>query len=140
MNCERAITSQLLADYQPDDAPATMKTSTKALLLSALVFPGAGHFVLKLPGRALALLAVAALSGAHYLRLAVQQALAIADGIERGAIALDAAAIEQAIRQTHAQSMTVAGYVFVACWLVGIVDAARVGQRLDADAPPPAGR
>lgn len=116
-----------------------MKTSTKALLLSALLFPGTGHFLLKRPGRACALLAIGILATGIYLQQAMQQAVVIADGIQSGSIALDAPAIENAINQTESQSMTLAGYILLTCWIVGIVDVWRLGRHLDrAVAAPPA--
>ena len=116
-----------------------MTRSVKAVLLSALVFPGAGHFYLKryLVG---ALLAGAALVSFYALATgAMDTALQVADRIERGAVAPDAAAIDELITQQSAAHQGLLGSLapdlLLVCWLAGIADSWRVGRALDkADA------
>ena len=70
-----------------------MKKSTKAVLLSTLVFPGVGHIFLKkyITGSALA---SATFAGSYYLiSQAVERALQITAKIQSGDAQLDIAAI-----------------------------------------------
>lgn len=106
-----------------------MNTSTKATLLSALVFPGAGHLLLKKYVMA-ALLAAVTMVGLYLLiSQAVDIALVIADKINRGEIGLDperiAAAIELHTTATKSQTTDMAVYAVVAAWLVGVIDSFR---------------
>lgn len=112
-----------------------MKQSYKAALLSALVFPGGGHFLLK-HHRTGALLA--ALSAACLVAL-IQRALAIAqtisDRILSGEVAPD---IDRIMAEVSAQSaanasntVSIATWLLVACWIGGSIDAFRLGRRAD---------
>lgn len=108
-----------------------MKRSTKAALLSGLVFPGLGHMVLKqyLRGSILMLSALIALS--VIVAKAVNKALAIVDKINSGEVPLEAGAItEQVSKSTGGMEgsiLNIATLVVVACWLIGIIDSYRVG-------------
>jgi len=66
-----------------------MKYSTKAMLLSAFLFPGVGHFYLKcyLTGAVLASLAV----GALYFLLArtIEVAMRVSEMIQQGEVGID---------------------------------------------------
>ena len=112
----------------------------KAVLLSAFVFPGAGHFFLKkyIPGAVLAGAAFAAL----YLVITgiVERALQISEQIQSGEIQLDAAAIAELVskQSTGAQTQLpdIAAAVLVVVWLIGIVDSFRVGRAQDERAKP----
>ena len=104
----------------------------KAALLSALVFPGVGHFFLKrhITGTVLAGAACASL----YLLISemVERVLQITDGIQRGEVSPDVAAItELVLRQptgAEAQLLNIASTVFIISWLVSIADSYRVGR------------
>jgi hypothetical protein len=108
-----------------------MNKATKAALLSALVFPGAGHFLLKkyLTGVVLGGASVAAL----YLLIvkAVEKALLISEKIQSGEVPLDVATITELVTQqatgADAQLINIATAVLCLSWLIGIVDSYRVG-------------
>ncbi|MGI9225002.1 MAG: hypothetical protein ACR2QX_11030 [Woeseiaceae bacterium] len=108
-----------------------MKKSSKAALLSGLIFPGIGHFFLKeyFRGCALVVLSLAALS--VVVMSAYQHALLVVDRIVSGDVAMEAGAIAQAVSDstTAADSLVenAAVIVLVACWLVGIMDSYRLG-------------
>jgi hypothetical protein len=115
-----------------------MKKSTKAVLLSAFVFPGAGHVYLKryffgavLSGAALAAFYV-------FVSGAVEQALQITAMIERGELQPDVTAIADLVSQqpmgAEAQLINIATAVFIVTWLIGIVDCYRVGRLQENDA------
>lgn len=111
-----------------------MSRALKASLLSALVLPGAGHLYLRryLRGLVLAALALAA------LWFVLAETLAVANDIlaeaERGA-ATDVTALADLIgeRAAHAESAGVgrATLFLGVIWVVGIVDAYRLGRRDD---------
>ena len=112
-----------------------MSKSTKAALLSALVFPGSGHIYLKryIPGGVLIAAALAATY--HIVSIAVQNALSIVEQIQRGEVSADAISITELATQQSAangsQSIELATIVLILCWIIGIVDAYRLGQAQD---------
>ena len=110
-----------------------MKPSIKAALLSALVFPGAGHLLLK-KYPAAAALATAASMGAYLLiTQAFDIALTISAKIQNGEIPLDPVQIITAINQhtsiAQSQTASIATWVIIIAWVIGIVDAYRLGDR-----------
>lgn len=109
-----------------------MKKSTKAALLSALVFPGVGHLYLR-KYKAGLLLAGVSFSAIYYLIAnAVERASEITEKIQSGAVPLDAEAITKLVSQqpvgADAQIMNIATIALVACWVIGIVDSYRAGR------------
>lgn len=112
-----------------------MKKSTKAALLSGLVFPGVGHMVLRhhLRGSLLMLFALAASS--VIINVAVKRAQSIVDSILNGDVPIETGAIMELVAKTSDGSdsvaVTAATIVFGACWLIGVVDSYRVGIGLD---------
>jgi hypothetical protein len=112
-----------------------MKKSTKAVLLSALVFPGAGHFFLKkrISG---AIIAVASLA-AFYLIVSnmLERVRQFADKILSGEVNLDEAAIAELLSRqpvgSESQLLDIAWAVLIISWLIGIVDSYRCGRTQD---------
>jgi hypothetical protein len=108
-----------------------MSKSIKAAMLSAFVFPGAGHFFLKryLSGIVLAGTAVVPLY--FILSVIVEKTLQIADKIQRGEVQLDVAVItELIVRQPtgiDAGLLRFAWIVLIISWLLSIADSYRVG-------------
>jgi len=108
-----------------------MKKSSKAALLSGLIFPGIGHIFLReyFRGSALVVLSLAALS--VVVAKAYQHAMLIVDRVVSGDISMEAGAIAQAVSNstTAADSLVenAAVIVLVACWLGGIMDSYRLG-------------
>jgi len=108
-----------------------MKRSSKAALLSGLVFPGIGHMVLKqyLRGSVLMFFALVALS--VVVTRIFQRALTIVDRINSGDIPVDTGAIAEMVSNSTsgADSLieNIAVIVLVACWLIGIIDSYRLG-------------
>ncbi len=117
-----------------------MKRSTKATLLSGLIFPGVGHMALKqyLRGSILMLAALIALS--VIITKAVKQALVIVDKINSGEIPLESVTItELASKSTGAAEgsiLDIAVLVVIACWLIGIIDSYRVGIKQEKQRTP----
>jgi len=108
-----------------------MKKSSKAALLSGLVFPGIGHMVLKqyLRGSVLILSALVALS--VIVTRVFQRALTIVDRINSGDIPIETGAIAELVSNSTggADSLveSIAVIVLGACWLIGIIDSYRLG-------------
>jgi hypothetical protein len=112
-----------------------VKKSTKAALLSGLLFPGLGHLALKEYLRASILILVAFAALYVLMTAAVDQALGVVDRINSGEVALDSQAISEAISASSAEADNRAAnaslFILGACWLFGIVDAYRLGKAQD---------
>ncbi len=110
-----------------------MKRSTKAALLSGLVFPGIGHLYLKryIPG---SILCVASASAIYFIvSVAMTTAFEVVEKIQSnsGTAALDIASITEMVSQqssTTEQPVNIATLVLVVCWVIGIVDSYRQGR------------
>ncbi len=115
-----------------------MSKSSKAALLSALVFPGAGHLLLKryITG---AVLVCAALAALYLIATDIlERALAIVEKIERGEVSPDVAAIAESLSRlpmgNESRLLDAALPVLVICWVIGIADSYRCGRALDKQA------
>jgi len=108
-----------------------MKKSTKAALLSGLVFPGLGHLVLKQHLRGSVLMLSALIAMAVIVNGIIQSALIIVDRINSGDIAFDTGAIADGVSASSASAgspiQSMATIVLVACWIIGIIDSYRLG-------------
>ena len=108
-----------------------MKRSSKAALLSGLIFPGIGHIILKqyLRGSALMLSALAAFS--IVVTRVFQRALTIVDRVNSGEIPVDTGAIAEMVANSTSSAdgfiENIAVVVLVTCWLIGIIDSYRLG-------------
>lgn len=117
-----------------------MKKATKAALLSALVFPGVGHFYLKrwLTGALLAGVAAYAVYTIASVMLRVTRN--VAAEVESGAVSADLGTLTQLVTQQLSgteQATNSASTVLVGCWVIGIVGAYLQGRLQDGrDAPP----
>jgi hypothetical protein len=114
-----------------------MKNSMKGALLSGLVFPGLGQIALKRYWRGFALILVV-LTGLYIMiATAVQQAYTILDSIEAEGGMPDSDTISQAAAQAAAASdspmITAVSVLLLVCWIVGIIDAWRIGKRKDLE-------
>jgi TM2 domain-containing membrane protein YozV len=109
-----------------------MSRSTNAVLLSALVMPGAGQLYLKHYGRGFALIGVSLACLWVLVDRAMQLASAVLDQVVSTGGAIDAGKIsglvDQASNSPGSGPATVATLVLAGCWLVGIVDAYRLGR------------
>lgn len=109
---------------------STVSRSSTAVLLSALVLPGAGHLYLKHAARGMALIAVSLACLWAIVERAVQQASIVLDRLEAGDVALDAGRIADLVAQTSGSlGSGIATYVLIGCWLAGMVDAYRLGRK-----------
>ncbi len=117
-----------------------MSRPVTAALISALVFPGAGHLYLKRAARGMLFLLPTLAAVALFLNQAFEQASEIAGQIMSGAMPADPVAIAARMEQSGGGSSlgTAAATVMVVCWVGAIADSWLLARRADAKAPPPA--
>jgi len=112
-----------------------MSKSIKSALLSALVFPGVGHFYLRKPVAGTVLAGAALASLYVVVSGTLERALQISDKIQRGEVGLDVTAITELVSRQPAGAETqlagIAAVVFLVVWLLGIADAYRIGRGQD---------
>lgn len=110
-----------------------MSRSTNAVLLSALVLPGAGHLYLKHYPRGIALIATSLVCFGILAERAAQQASIILDKLVSEGGAVDpgrlADLVAQASNSPASIVVKIASLALAACWVAGIVDAYRLGKR-----------
>ena len=97
----------------------------QALLLSALVFPGTGHFLLKRKARGCLFLVPALLALALVLRQIMARLDQVMAQIDSGALPLDVQLIMEKVEALSANdgpAMTVAVGLLVLCWIASLVD------------------
>ena len=112
-----------------------MKKSTKAALLSAFVFPGAGHFYLKkyLFGT---VLAGATFFSIYYLVVKITEtAEQIVEQMQTSGVSLDVAGISDLASAQSAGNdsllLNIASTAVLICWIIGIIDSYRAGSEQD---------
>jgi hypothetical protein len=104
-----------------------MNQKLKAVLLSLLVFPGAGQFLLK-KYRLGSLLAGSAFVSLCVIMVNVlESSLLIAKQFQQGKMALDTTTISTALMQQQALSpssniVSIASTVLVLAWLISVID------------------
>jgi hypothetical protein len=110
-----------------------MQRTVSAALLSAFVFPGAGHLYLRRRLRACVFLLPTLVAAFVFAGDVMQRASALADLVVAGTLALDPAAIAARLQAQGGRSAleTVCGAVLVACWLGSIVDSVVVARALE---------
>ena len=112
-----------------------MKKSTKAALLSAFVFPGAGHIYLKKYFPGLLLVGVSSLGIFYLISNIVEKASQLVEKIQLGHVQADATAINQLLSSqstgTESQLLSIATIAIAICWIIGIVDSYRIGRGQD---------
>ncbi len=110
-----------------------MKASTKAALISALIFPGLGHLVLR-PRRALrglVFLIPAALAVSWLVRQVLELSLQLTAELNSGTLAADPAAILARLDAAGADNPAANWLTLLAllCWIGAIADALWLGHR-----------
>ena len=108
-----------------------MKASIKAALISALIFPGLGHLVLRRGLRGCAFMLPAALAVIYLLRSVLQLMDTLLNDLNSGALSLDPVAI---LERVHASGIdntatNLASLVCIVCWAGSIADAIWLGRR-----------
>jgi len=103
-----------------------LKASTRAALISALLFPGLGHLALrpKRTARGLLFLIPAAAAVLYLLQTVLQLANQMVDELNSGKLAIDPFAI---LERVHASGVdnpatNLASAVVLLCWLTAVAD------------------
>jgi TM2 domain-containing membrane protein YozV len=114
-----------------------MRKSLKGALLSGLVFPGYGQFVMKHYIRGIALMLICS-TGLVVIVVKVRQQISIVlEKIEYGDGAIDISEILNAVNLVDTASGDViyrfASLLLLFCWIIGIIDAYRIGRKKDLD-------
>lgn len=114
-----------------------MKNSVKAALLSGLIFPGLGQLKLKHRARGITLMFIVLASLLVIVIRSVQQALAVLENIELVDGEIDIGSILNSVTQesTTFDSLILhlASSLIILCWVIGVIDAYRLGKRRDLE-------
>jgi hypothetical protein len=112
-----------------------MKKSIKAALFSGLLFPGTGHFSLKLYMRGMIFFVPALLCLLYLGNSFMQEAYTLADQISLGNVPLDPDAIANLLNNPGSREaqfkMQVTIWIMIACWIISVIDAFRLGYIAD---------
>lgn len=112
-----------------------MTKSTKAFMLSALVFPGIGHFYLKKQFRGVIFTGISTVCLYFLLVTTVNLAQDVSDKILKGEIAMDiveiSAAIVKLLEDSAIHQLNLATFVLFGCWFVSMADSYRLGRLED---------
>lgn len=110
-----------------------MKKPLKAVLISALVYPGLGHFLFKnyITGTAI----IGSFSICLFLLIGdiITTTNQVIIQVQRGEIPLDVSAISNAILMAPGSSMqtlNIYSYVMIAAWVIGILDIYRITRKI----------
>ncbi len=114
-----------------------MRKSLKGALLSGLVFPGYGQFVMKHYIRGITLMLMC-LTGLVVIGVKVrQQIFIVLEKIEYGDGAIDMTEILNAVNLVDTTSGDLiykfASLLLLFCWIIGVVDAYRIGWKKDLE-------
>jgi Family of unknown function (DUF5683) len=116
-----------------------VRYSTKAALLSGLVFPGVGHLYLKRYWRGALLSAGAAAATYFLVSVALTSAMDIAGKIQAGDVPMNEESISAMVSkasQGNEQSTDIATMALLALWIIGIADSYREGRARDRATKP----
>lgn len=115
-----------------------MKKSVKAVLLSALVFPGVGHLLLKKRIAGLVLISAASITVYLLFSQVLSASQSIVEKIQTGEVAADIVAISDLVHQqlsgNEGESMHNILMMFLVTWIVGMLDIIRIGRQIDKQA------
>jgi len=114
--------------------PFSNRYANKAALLSAFLFPGSGHWFLKLYVRAGIFIGLSVLALSLFLGQIFELSQMLADRILQGEITFDISLIFQEVRQSvttiyMSNNMRIARYLLLGVWAISTLDAYREGRR-----------
>lgn len=112
-----------------------MSKTFKAVLLSALVYPGTGHLYLKKYGFGITIICAFTLPLYFVFQEIMTKAEHVLDKINRGEIPLNIEAISQSLTSVttgpDAQTLNMNVYLILLIWFIGIIDVYRISRNLD---------
>jgi hypothetical protein len=125
------------SSFSRESRKGMMKNSIKGAVLSGLVFPGLGQVVLKHYKRGIALALTVLLSLLVVVVKALRQAFIILEKIEAEGRTIDMSTISSAAAQASTTSdnllYNVVSLLIILLWIIGIVDAYRLGRKKDLE-------
>ena len=107
-----------------------MSNRKKAVLLSALVYPGAGHFILKKYAVCVALVVAFSVPLVLVINEIMTKTRQIAEQISNGEITSDLTAITEAVLNLTSgnEALSINISIMTIVWVISILDAYRVGK------------
>lgn len=112
-----------------------MSNALKGILLSALIFPGAGQIILARYGRGALIFVFSFISGLLCVTAVVRQAVVMLQELVAQGEAVDLSIIMSAAAKASTVASTLflksSFFIFFCCWLFAVVDAWRIGKELD---------
>lgn len=112
-----------------------MKPSSKAALLCAFVFPGAGYFTVKQLKRGIISIAIVCASLLTIAREIYKKAVIIAEQIADGTLPFDMLVIHQkaneALSTLPTSMLTTLSVIIASIWIFSIIDCYRLGKKID---------
>lgn len=112
-----------------------MKNSVKGALLSGLVLPGLGQVLFRHYMRGVVLMFATCASLSVMTALALEKAVPILEKIEADGGEIDISMITAAVNQVTTTSdsllFNALMLVVLVCWGLGVVDAYRIGRKID---------
>ncbi len=110
-----------------------MSKPTKAVLLSGLIFPGAGHLYLKSYPKAFSLITIVVICLGIYITEAIKQSQTVLDKIESSGTVLSeeeiTALIYRSVENTDTTVIATVSFSLVTCWVFGVIDSYRLGKK-----------
>ncbi len=114
-----------------------MRRSLKGALLSGLVFPGYGQFVMKHYIRGIALMIIGFACLVVIGVKVQQQTFSVLEKIQYSGGAIDMSEILNSVNLVDTTSGNAiyrfASFLLLFCWIIGIIDAYRMGWRKDLE-------
>ena len=114
-----------------------MKYSLKGALFSGVVFPGLGQIILKHYKRGIVLMLTVSASLTVIAIIAAQYVFTVLNKIELEGGVIDLKTITDAAAQASSTSdslvFNLGLMLIVVCWIFGIVDAYRIGRKMDLE-------
>ncbi|NHZ62539.1 hypothetical protein [Massilia genomosp. 1] len=114
-----------------------MDRSVVALLLSGLVFPGAGQYYLRRRARACLFIVPTLMAAIYFFKKVMDSASALVDEVLRGALPADPVLIAERLHQqgdAASPMMNLAASVMLVCWLASVIDAWLLARAIARDA------
>lgn len=107
-----------------------MKASIKAALISALVFPGLGHLVLRRGARGLLFIVPTLLAGGYLLRATLALAGKLIDEVNSGRLPPDPLLVLERVHNSGIDNPLTNGaaLVCIVCWIGSVADALWLGR------------
>jgi hypothetical protein len=117
-----------------------MNKSTKAALLSALVFPGVGHFSLRRHWRGMLFFLPALTSLLFQIYYVFTEASVVVSQVESSPEPFDISALSILASGLESGNqlflMNFSSWVLLVCWLAGMIDAYQLGNIPEKTVPP----